>query len=288
MLPEAERLLSAAQLALKTNQPAVWVTVIASRGSAPRDAGTAFLVTTNSTCGTIGGGHLEWLAIQQARSMLANQTLLQPLLQTLLHEQAYSLGASLGQCCGGAMTLRYEPLNHNHVQALHTALQAEVKTLYLFGAGHVAQALVRHLTALPLKIMWVDTRDAMNGNTPVFPGDLPLDTMIQITTLITDTPEAELTAAPVGSLVLVMTHSHALDERLIECALKKASYFSYIGLIGSTTKRRLFEQRLSQRGVSSAALAQLVCPIGQASSSSQRKQPEIIALGVAAQLCEYL
>jgi xanthine dehydrogenase accessory factor len=271
-LPESTTLLHAAKQALATNMPAALITVTATRGSAPRFAGAAMLVTANAVTGTVGGGHLEHMAIELARSDAVLPTSVE-----------YSLGAALGQCCGGAMTLRYEVLKAQHVNDLQTTTQ-QYKTLFLFGAGHVAQALVPLLVALPLRIVWADAREAINTHQTPFPTNLPA----HITTVVSDTLDAELVAARAGDMALIMSHSHALDELLVQAALRLPQ-LAYIGLIGSATKRRLFEQRLSQRGVTPAALQRLFCPIGVTSPNTPHsKLPAVIALQVAAQLTGYL
>jgi xanthine dehydrogenase accessory factor len=267
-------LLNVAQQAMASGTSAVLVSVISTRGSAPRYAGAAMLVTAQSIAGTVGGGHLEHVAIELARSGAWPK-----------HDVEYPLGAALGQCCGGAMTLRYEVLRAQHVNDLQAATM-QYKTLFLFGAGHVAQALVPLLVALPLRVVWADSRDAINTHQVPFPQGLPA----HITTVVSDTVEAELATARAGDMALIMSHSHALDEQLVHAALKLPQ-LAYIGLIGSATKKRLFEQRLSQRGVSDAALQRLVCPIGVASTSTSTlysKLPAVIAVQVAAQMTAYL
>lgn len=271
-LPEASALLHAAERAIASNMPAVLVTVAATRGSAPRFAGAAMLITATTVTGTVGGGHLEHSAIELARGTA-----------TLPLMVEYPLGAALGQCCGGAMTLSYEVLTAQHLPALSAAAQA-FKTLFLFGAGHVAQALVPLLAALPLRIVWADSRDAINTHQAPFPAALPA----HITTVISDTLEAELSAAKLGDMVLIMSHSHALDELLVQAALRQTQ-LAYIGLIGSATKRRLFEQRLAQRGFGDSDFQRLTCPIGVVLDPTvQSKLPAVIALQVAAQLTGYL
>jgi xanthine dehydrogenase accessory factor len=84
------------------NEPAIIVTVAATRGSVPRSSGTRMVVTAADVYGTIGGGHLEHQAIAIARDHLSNDS----------HEGAlrrFPLGASLGQCCGGVVNLLFEP-----------------------------------------------------------------------------------------------------------------------------------------------------------------------------------
>ena len=271
-LPESIALLNAAQLAIASNAYAVLVTVTSTRGSAPREAGAAMLVKASTITGTIGGGRLEHIAIGLARSGAA-----------LPLNIEYPLGAALGQCCGGAMTLRYEALTVQHLSGLSVA-ENDFKTLFLFGAGHVAQALVPLLTALPLRIVWADSRDAINKHQTPFPEAL----RTHITPVISDTLEAELAAAKHGDMALIMSHSHALDESLVSAALRQPQ-LAYIGLIGSATKRRLFEQRLAQRGFSVSDLQRLTCPIGVKSAiTTHSKLPAVVALQVAAQLTGYL
>ena len=269
---ESLTLLHAAQQALAAQTPAVLVIVTATRGSVPRVAGAAMLVTQGVVTGTVGGGHLEHVAIKLARSCATRP-------QTV----EYPLGAALGQCCGGAMALRYEPLNMQHIAELQTATERH-KTLFLFGAGHVAQALVPLLAALPLRIVWADSREAINTHQAPFPNGLPT----HITTVVSDTLEAELAAAQAGDLTLIMSHNHALDESLVQAALRLPQ-LAYIGLIGSATKKRLFEQRLTSRGLTEADLQRLICPIGITSPRTvHSKLPAVIALQVAAQLTRYL
>ncbi len=260
------------QRALELNTPAVMVRVVATRGSAPRQSGTAMLVGANTVSGTVGGGHLEYAAIALARSA-----------QDFPFEKEYPLGAALGQCCGGAMTLRFEALSTQHLIGLQEQCAA-FKTLYLFGAGHVACAIQAAVAALPLRLSWIDSRDDVNTYQTTFPSGLPE----HVETLICDAPEGELKQAKEGDMVLIMTHSHALDEVLVSAALRMPQ-LAYIGLIGSATKRRLFEQRLVQRGFANDDFARLTCPIGSPrDENAHSKLPAVIALQVAAQLCKYL
>ncbi|MDR3426890.1 xanthine dehydrogenase accessory protein XdhC [Silvimonas sp.] len=85
---------------LQAGDDQVLVTVARAEGSTPRDAGTVMLVSATDTLDTIGGGHLEWEAIAMARILLAGGPQ-----QALLR---FSLGARLGQCCGGVVWLVLE------------------------------------------------------------------------------------------------------------------------------------------------------------------------------------
>ena len=253
---------------------AVLITVTAVKGSTPRGTGTRMLVTANNQFDTIGGGHLEWKAIATARLWLneaGNDTA--PRLIDL------SLGPSLGQCCGGALSLCLERVDCWSYQDLQHKLddyQQERTTLphlYLFGAGHVGTALIHILQQVPCRITWIDERDHL------FPTELPA----HITTEATDTPEAIIANAEVGAYFLVMTHHHGLDLILSEHILRRPDA-AWFGLIGSKTKRARFEHRLQERGIDQHRLQEMVCPVGV--SGITGKEPGVIAVAVAAQLLQ--
>ncbi len=121
------------------------------------------------------------------------------------------------------------------------------------------------------------------------PGSIPRDDIFpetipgNVTINVSDQPEAEIAAIPAGSFVLVMTHSHPLDQRILMAALKRDD-FRYVGLIGSATKRARFIRRLKALGLSDAQLARLTCPIGIEGAGG--KHPAEIAIAVAAQLLQ--
>jgi xanthine dehydrogenase accessory factor len=143
--------------------------------------------------------------------------------------------------------------------------------LMLFGAGHVGAAIVRAMAELPCRITWVDEREDL------FPAVVPDHVAVEAT----DVPEALAASAAPGTSFLVMTHSHALDQRLAEAILNRESP-DWFGLIGSHTKRKQFEHRLRERGIVASRLDAMVCPIGVA--GIEGKEPAVIAVAVAAQL----
>jgi xanthine dehydrogenase accessory factor len=143
--------------------------------------------------------------------------------------------------------------------------------LVLFGAGHVGAAIVRMLGELPCTVTWVDEREDM------FPASLP----VNVTMEATDMPEAAVADAPAGASYLVMTHSHALDQRLCEAILAREDA-GWFGLIGSHTKRVQFERRMAARGLPQDRVDNMVCPIGLPGITS--KLPAAIAASVCAQL----
>ena len=86
---------------------AIWITVLQAQGSVPRGAGTVMVVFDDAFFGTIGGGHLEFEAIAEARQYLK----LPKASQDLPKEKRFALGPSLGQCCGGALVLNFESVS---------------------------------------------------------------------------------------------------------------------------------------------------------------------------------
>lgn len=153
---------------------------------------------------------------------------------------------------------------------LETIKQPDLDLL-LFGAGHVGQAIVKIIAEMPISIQWIDNRDEQ----------FPVDIADNVEVICTDTPESEVDAAGAGSFYLVMTHDHGLDQRLAEHILKRDD-FAYFGLIGSKTKRRMFEKRMARRGMSPARFDNMTCPIGI--DGIRSKQPAVIAISVVAQL----
>lgn len=240
----------------------VLVTVAETRGSVPRETGASMIVTPHGYHGTIGGGALEWQALAEAQSMLGGQ----PASRISNHV----LGPDLGQCCGGQVKLAMESFDQSallRVSELARRQEPEFRALYLFGAGHVGRALILALAPLPFAVTWVDGRPGQ------FPSAVPPN--------VTIAASADLAAAPSGSIVLVMTHSHALDLEIVDAALRNPK-IAHVGLIGSATKRARFEKRLREAGVPHHRISGLICPIGIAGISG--KEPAVIAASTAAQL----
>lgn len=243
------------------------VQVLETRGSVPREAGTRMLVGADAVAGTIGGGHLELQAIARARVLLADRV-------TTLHDHAIALGPTLGQCCGGALTLRTGPLDASALAAWPD--EAPLFTLQLYGAGHVGRAVVQLLATLPCAVQWIDERAC---EFPAAPSPAHIER------LCVEPVQAEVALAPPGAFYLVLTHSHDLDQAITEAILRRGD-FAYLGLIGSATKRARFLRRFEQRGIATDALARLTCPIGVPGIAG--KQPELIAVAVVAQLLQQL
>jgi xanthine dehydrogenase accessory factor len=176
-------------------------------------------------------------------------------------ERRFALGDSLGQCCGGSVTLRFtktEDAESSDEPRFHVVL---------FGAGHVGKEVARILERLPCRLTWVDPRPE------VFPSSVSSNTKV----VIEEEPAWMVDESPPGALYLVMTHSHALDLEIVEHVLKRNDV-AFLGLIGSETKAAKFRLRLQQRGISSE---RLVCPIGLFKAG---KHPAEVAVSAVAQL----
>ncbi|MDH1340884.1 xanthine dehydrogenase accessory protein XdhC [Ectopseudomonas oleovorans] len=230
----------------------VLVTIIEERGSTPRNAGSKMVVTAERIFETIGGGHLEYKAMEMAREMLASRSQ-----DTRL--ERFSLGASLGQCCGGATVLLFEPMGQPQAQ------------IAVFGAGHVGRALVPLLASLPCKVRWIDSRENE------FPEHIPAGAQKIVNEDVVD----EVENMPPGSYYIVMTHNHQLDLELTAAILKRGD-FAYYGLIGSKTKRVKFEHRLRERGFTDTLMARMRCPMGLAEVKG--KLPVEIAVSIAGEV----
>ncbi len=255
---------------LANRLPTIVVEVTEARGSAPREAGTRMLVGVDSLEGTVGGGHLELKAIELARQMLSSRETAPP------QSVHYPLGPALGQCCGGAVTLGYSLLDRSAIE--HWPDSTALFHLQLYGAGHVGRAIVQALAPLNVRIDWIDEREQEFARHVA-----PVVGAADIRSVCVDAVEAEVRLAPPDAFYLVLTHEHDLDMRITEAILRRGD-FGFLGLIGSKTKRQRFFHRFEERGLSRTAIDRITCPIGIA--GIEGKEPEVIAVAVAAQLLQ--
>ena len=257
-------------------EPAVLVSVASTEGSAPREAGTWMAVFADTLVGTIGGGHVEFEAIARARALLAGAVKTDG---DAIHR--YALGPALGQCCGGVMHVRFERVSAEDEPALAGRLagvsRERTRPVALFGGGHVGHALVQVLAKLPFSLRWIDSRDG------VFPAQLPAGVVCEHS----DPVQAAVADVAPGSRVLIMSFSHAEDLDIVAACLlrqREQGDLPYIGLIGSKTKWATFRHRLEARGFTAKELAHVTSPIGVPGIVG--KEPEVIAVAVAAQLLQ--
>lgn len=254
-------------------QTTLLVRVVRVEGSAPREVGAWMTVQTHHVIGSIGGGHLEFDAIAQARAMLAGTESIPS------KPRRVALGPSMGQCCGGVMWLQFEKLTMQDITSLQAHLQKPQQPVALFGGGHVGQAIARQLAHLPFALHWIDSRDEI----------FPADTAPNIRCEHSDPVQAAVADVAPGSAVLIMSFSHAEDLEILAQCLRRAREkddLPYIGLIGSKSKWATFRHRLEARGFGEADFARVTSPIGVPGIAG--KQPEVIAVAVAAQLLQRL
>lgn len=245
-------------------EPGVLVTVVSVRGHAPREAGAKMVVGADASWGSVGGGNLEAVAVERARTMLLSGGSEPVLLTADLSDRApVEHGV---QCCGGEVTVLLEPL-------------AVVPAVAVFGVGHVGLELARILARHDLDLHLVDSRPEQLGDAALRCLD---DAVARVQRHhVPVLPELVLGGLPTGTHVLVMTHDHAEDAAILDAALR-TPHLGPIGLIGSSAKWARFRRKLLAEGHTEADLSRITTPIGVPDLSG--KQPAVIALGVAAAL----
>jgi xanthine dehydrogenase accessory factor len=249
--------LEAASERVATARPFVWVTLAEVRGSAPQKAGAKAIVdAAGLAAGTVGGGKLEAWVIREALLLLGDAAA-----DGDARLRTVNLQQDLGMSCGGEVAVLFE------------RVEPDAWTIAVYGAGHVAQALVRVLITLPCRVRVADPRPEWVRRLPEAPNlskSVALDLGADVATL-----------AP-GSFVVVMTQGHATDLPVLRAAYAWGR-FGYLGVLGSTVKAGRLRRELAEAGVGGDELARLCCPIGLPLGESV---PAEIAVSVAAQLLQ--
>lgn len=239
--------------------PFVCVTTVEAVGSTPQDVGSKMLVTHRGLDrGTIGGGRVERRAIEHAQSMLANPTA-GPSAELI----QWNLQRDVGMTCGGVVRLYFETYN------------ASDWKIVLFGAGHVANAVVRALLLLDCRIDCYDPRQEWLDR-------LPNDPRLGRRCLAE--PADAVEGLPDDAFVLCMTMGHRTDRPILEAILRQDRTFPYLGVIGSAAKRSVLCRELRAAGIAADRAEAFYCPIGLSLGSNA---PGEIAVSVAAQLIEH-
>lgn len=235
----------------QTGQQFVLMTVTQCTGSTPRGVGTKMIILPDGKFyGTIGGGNLEALAMKDALDCLA---------KGVSQVFRYPLGAKVGQCCGGVVEIFMEVFGY-------------APRLYVFGAGHVGQAICRTLSGTPFRIQLIDERTEWIDSKELPAGVIRFrgDWSEFVREAVWD---KERTYA------VVMTHRHDVDQEIIADLIRREA--RYIGLIGSDAKWERFQQRLLLRGFSKEELQRVNCPIGVDTGG---KAPQEIAISFGAEI----
>jgi xanthine dehydrogenase accessory factor len=239
------------------------------------------LVSPSATSGTIGGGQLEYMAIDKARQMVASSPRRKRQgkearieVDEICATLDVPLGPEIGQCCGGRVEVLIRLIDNAIEQRLIAEAEAEEAHLphvYIFGGGHVGQALASTIALLPVRGVVIETRaEALE--------DMPET----VETRLTPMPEAEVRNAPAGTAFAILTHDHALDFLIVAEALKRNDA-AYVGMIGSKTKKATFKNWfLKSAEGSEAEFSRLVSPIG--GDAVKDKRPPVIAALAAAEI----
>lgn len=290
---------------------AALVTVAGAKGSTPREAGARMVVSIDGAlAGTIGGGRLELEAMERAIAALHRG-------RDGAERLDLALGPSIGQCCGGAVSLLIETFTTARLAAVRALADAEAAGPFqtvarLAGAAPLDRRIVSRERAAPTASIDGDGTMAESFGEPLRPlllfgaghvgraivlalaplpfhvrwidnrdsafPDLPLAHLDRVAT---GTPAAELRTAPSDAFVLILTHDHGLDLDILHAALSE-NRFPYVGMIGSRTKRSRFEHRLGELGHPADRVGAFICPIGVPGITS--KEPAHIAVSVVAEL----
>lgn len=227
------------------------LTVVKTLGSTPREVGTRMIVRHNGEFfGTIGGGQLEAMAIAES---------LQNIKEGNPKTVKFDLCHRTGQCCGGSVEILMEVLNGG-------------PRLYVFGAGHVGQALARTLAGTSIDVHLIDEREAWIKSERLPEGvkthQMPWQSFV-----------AEAPWDGHKTMAVVMTPSHATDQDIVEDILGRP--FAFLGMIGSQPKWARFQQNLIKKGVAPEKLEKVKCPVGLDIGGNA---PQEIAISIAAQL----
>ncbi len=228
----------------------VLLTVVETRGFTPRKAGARMLFAEDgATFGTIGGGTVERVALEAAAAQLRRG---EP--SRTLH---WHLTQELGMCCGGEMSIHLETVESD-------------PRLAVFGAGYIARAVALLALSCGFRVTVVDERPEW-ADTAAVPG----------ARVVCRDPEAFAREEPLGDrdYAVVVTHEHALDQRVVETLLR--GRLRFLGLVGSLPKQRKFALRLRARGFGDADIARVRSPLGVAIGAST---PEEIAVSIMGEL----
>jgi xanthine dehydrogenase accessory factor len=238
--------------------PFVSVILVDTAGSVPQDAGRKMLVTAHGLhSGTVGGGKVEAKAIEEAKRLLNESPE-----GKHTHFVNWSLHRDVGMTCGGSVKLYFETHNVN------------VWKIVVFGAGHIANALLSLLTKLECRITCLDTRQEWLDKLP----DSPKLTK----RLSTDMP-GEVATIPEDAFVALMTMGHSSDKPILLEILHSKRNFPYLGIIGSAAKAARLYKDIEEAGLPRELRETFYCPMGLELGTNH---PYEIAISMAAQLIQ--
>lgn len=234
----------------------VSVTLVDIRGSAPQIIGAKAVVSRSGIeGGTVGGGKIEAAAIEHALGLLASGKQLAQLV-------TWNLQTDIGMTCGGEVKLFFD------------VYAKAAWPIVIFGAGHIAQALVRLLLTLDCQITCIDTRSDWLGK-------LPNDCKLR--KICTDDPSQLVRVQPESAFFVLMSKGHATDLPVLAEILRNRNA-TYLGVIGSRQKASVLRRDLESQGLSTAKSESFFCPIGLPIGNNT---PAEIAISITAQLLQH-
>jgi len=243
------------QALLEEGTSFVCVTLVDIKGSTPRAQGGRMLVTASGLhSGTIGGGLVEAKALEFSQEFLQQNELSG---QTKFVQ--WNLNRDIGMSCGGSVKLYFERFNTNPWQIM------------IFGAGHVAQALIPLLLTLDCQLICYDTRREWVDKLPESP---------KLNKLCVDNLEDNVEQTSEKAFVLIMTHGHRSDFYVVQKFLEQRSQ-PFLGVIGSRSKAATLKKELKKEGLKQKQIEKIFCPIG---FSLGGNHPQEIAVSITAQL----
>ncbi len=309
-----KKIFTAIEKILQQGDACCFVALLESEGSTPRSSGAYMLVSTQGLqCGTIGGGAMEYAALQLAQQRLQLQNYAG-------FAKTYDLSPQAGMACGGSCRVQFCFLaGAEDLRLAQEALayldrdeawwlllpcgagKMRIKkelalagrrgqlvldgctyyaeqygydgTVYVFGAGHVARELVPLLAHLNFRCVVLDDR-AEFADAAAFPA----------AAAVRRVDFAQLNAAyslTAQDYAVVMTRGHLYDAQCERFLLHTDA--GYIGIMGSKNKARLAREALLAEGYTQEQLARITTPIGISIGS---ETPAEIAVSIAAQLIQ--
>ena len=233
------------------------------KGSSPNKINDIILISNDTIFGTIGGGNLEYLVINEAKILINNK----------INKKSLNipLGPGIGQCCGGYVQIKLSLHNNSSDALKNEKLYDDDNTnLYIFGAGHIGQAIIKKLENINFNTFLIDSREDF----------LKMKNINNINYLLSKKPWEIVHRLKDNSCFVVLTHSHDYDLKILNEVLKKN--FTFLGLIGSKTKKNRFFKRLIDNGHNKSLVEKIECPIGINIGNS--KEPDEIAFSIITRL----
>jgi len=205
--------------------------LISTTGSMPRKAGARMLVIAGGgTHGTVGGGRLEYLVTNDARTLTAGS---RP------HTRRYNLGEEPGMQSDGSADVYFEVF-------------AGGPLLYIFGGGHIGRALAGLAPALGFSTRVIDPRPEIAAGWDADPGILlqtPFDEAAEVTRFGPDT------------YLLITSPDHETDEMLLVNLLPRE--FAYLGMVAGRHKvAEITRHAVENHGLNPGLLEKADMPAG--------------------------